>query len=41
MNYVAPFFLGAFFCNAIPHLANGLRGEPFQTPFAKPRHPEG
>ena len=36
MNYVAAFFLGAFLCNAIPHLVNGLRGEPFQTPFAKP-----
>ncbi|WP_250634249.1 hypothetical protein [Pinirhizobacter soli] len=37
MSYVAAFFLGAFLCNAIPHLANGLSGEPFQTPFAKPR----
>nr|WP_295742032.1 hypothetical protein [uncultured Acidocella sp.] len=24
-------------CNAIPHLAAGLRGEPFPTPFATPR----
>ena len=23
-------------CNAIPHLAAGLRGEPFPTPFATP-----
>ncbi|WP_250626383.1 hypothetical protein [Pinirhizobacter soli] len=36
MSYVAAFFLGAFLCNAIPHLAHGLSGEPFQTPFAKP-----
>ncbi len=27
---------GAFFCNSIPHLAAGLRGEPFPTPFARP-----
>ena len=28
---------GALLCNAIPHLASGLRGERFPTPFAKPR----
>ena len=28
---------GALWCNAIPHLAAGLRGEPFPTPFATPR----
>jgi hypothetical protein len=28
---------GALLCNAIPHLASGLRGEAFPTPFAKPR----
>jgi len=33
---VADFFAGAFLCNAIPHLASGLRGEPFPTPFAQP-----
>ena len=31
------FFGGAFLCNAIPHLACGLTGRPFQSPFAKPR----
>jgi hypothetical protein len=36
LHYVADFFVGAFFCNAIPHLAAGVRGEPFPTPFAKP-----
>jgi hypothetical protein len=37
MSYVVTFFAGAFLCNSIPHLASGLRGEPFPTPFAKPR----
>jgi hypothetical protein len=37
MNYVALFFAGAFLCNCIPHLAAGLQGMPFPTPFAKPR----
>jgi hypothetical protein len=37
MNYVAIFFAGAFLCNCIPHLASGLRGVPFPTPFARPR----
>jgi hypothetical protein len=27
---------GALLCNAIPHLAAGLRGEPFPSPFATP-----
>lgn len=37
MDYLALFFAGAFLCNAIPHLASGLRGETFPTPFATPR----
>lgn len=37
MQYVWLFFAGAFFCNAIPHLASGLQGQPFPTPFARPR----
>lgn len=37
MNYIAPFFVGVFLCNAIPHLACGLQGSPFPTPFARPR----
>ncbi len=37
MNIVALFFAGAFLCNCIPHLAAGLRGEPFPSPFATPR----
>jgi len=27
---------GALLCNSIPHLAAGLRGEAFPTPFAQP-----
>ena len=37
MPFLAPFFAGALFCNCIPHLAAGLQGSPFPTPFAKPR----
>lgn len=37
MQYLALFLAGAFLCNAIPHLASGLRGETFPTPFAEPR----
>lgn len=36
MHYVALFFIGMFLCNCIPHLASGLLGQPFPTPFAKP-----
>jgi hypothetical protein len=36
MTYLLLFLAGALLCNAIPHLAAGLRGEPFPTPFAKP-----
>lgn len=34
--YLAYFFAGAFFTNAIPHLVSGVMGRVFQTPFAKP-----
>ena len=27
---------GAVLINAVPHLVSGVRGEPFQSPFAKP-----
>ncbi|HEY1787031.1 MAG TPA: hypothetical protein VGJ73_02695 [Verrucomicrobiae bacterium] len=36
LHYVAYFFGGTFFTNAIPHLVSGLMGRPFQSPFAKP-----
>jgi hypothetical protein len=34
--YVAAFFGGAFFANALPHLLAGISGRPLQTPFASP-----
>jgi hypothetical protein len=37
MHYVALFFLGMLLCNSVPHLVSGLLGQPFPTPFAKPR----
>ncbi|WP_234683373.1 hypothetical protein [Bradyrhizobium monzae] len=36
LHLVSYFGGGAFLANAIPHLVSGQRGEPFQTPFAKP-----
>ena len=30
------FFAGVFLTNAVPHFVSGVRGEPFQSPFAKP-----
>lgn len=35
-DLVSYFFGGAFLANAVPHVVSGVRGEPFQTPFAKP-----
>ena len=36
--HLGSYFLGGgFLVNAIPHLVSGLRGEPFQSPFATPR----
>ena len=37
LHYLAPFIAGLFLCNGIPHLTAGLRGEPFPSPFTKPR----
>jgi len=37
MIWLLLFLAGALLCNSIPHLAAGLRGEPFPTPFAQPR----
>ncbi len=37
MNYILLLFAGALLCNGIPHLAAGLKGEQFPTPFARPR----
>lgn len=36
LHLVSYFFGGAFLSNAIPHLASGSMGRPFQSPFAKP-----
>ena len=36
LHYLEVFFAGLLLCNCIPHLACGLRGESFPTPFAKP-----
>lgn len=37
MFFVASFLVGAFLINAVPHLAAGLQGAAFPTPFARPR----
>jgi hypothetical protein len=37
VTYLLLLLAGVLLCNAIPHLAAGLRGEPFPTPFARPR----
>jgi hypothetical protein len=37
MHAFAHLFTGALLCNALPHLAAGLQGKAFPTPFAKPR----
>ena len=37
MSLIALFFAGAFLCNSLPHLASGLQGRAFPTPFATPR----
>jgi hypothetical protein len=35
-HYLAYFFAGAFLANTLPHLVNGVSGNPFQSPFATP-----
>lgn len=37
LDLVSYFFGGLFLANAIPHLASGMMGRPFQSPFATPR----
>ncbi|SAL34730.1 membrane protein [Caballeronia sordidicola] len=37
MQHVWAFFVGALVCNCVPHLASGLQGLAFPTPFARPR----
>ena len=35
-DYIAAFSAGAFLTNVVPHFVNGVSGDPFPTPFAKP-----
>jgi hypothetical protein len=35
-DYIACFFAGMFLANAVPHFTNGVSGDRFPTPFAKP-----
>src|ERR1700712_4681626 len=35
-TYLAAFFAGAFMANAVPHFVQGISGNKFPTPFAKP-----
>ena len=36
MHAISMFITGMLFCNCVPHLASGLQGQRFPTPFAKP-----
>ena len=35
-GYIACFFAGMFIANSVPHYVQGVCGDPFPTPFAKP-----
>lgn len=35
-NFIASFFAGGLLSNAVPHLVQGISGDRFPTPFAKP-----
>lgn len=35
-EYVSCFFAGMFLANCVPHFVQGISGERFPTPFAKP-----
>ena len=35
-NYLPIFFSGAFLSNAVPHFVQGVSGNKFPSPFAKP-----
>jgi hypothetical protein len=35
-DYIAAFFAGLFLANAVPHFVQGVSGNPFPSPFAKP-----
>jgi hypothetical protein len=35
-QYLAIFFAGVFFANAVPHFVHGISGNKFPSPFSKP-----
>jgi hypothetical protein len=35
-HYFSGFWAGMFFANFVPHFVNGISGNVFPTPFAKP-----
>jgi len=35
-HYISGFWAGMFLANFVPHFVNGISGNPFPTPFAKP-----
>jgi hypothetical protein len=35
-HYLAAFGAGAFITNSVPHFVNGISGDRFPTPFARP-----
>jgi hypothetical protein len=37
LHLVSYFFGGLFLANVVPHFVSGMLGQPFQSPFAKPR----
>ncbi|MDL2402886.1 hypothetical protein [Rhizobium mayense] len=37
LHYLLMFGGGVFLMNAVPHVVSGVLGQPFQSPFAKPR----
>lgn len=36
LEYIACFLAGAFLANFVPHFVNGISGDRFPTPFARP-----
>ena len=36
MDHLLAFLLGALLANSVPHIANGVSGRRFHTPFASP-----
>ena len=36
-DYIACFIAGMLVANVVPHFVHGISGDPFPTPFARPR----